>query len=128
MIPAGLPCWRGFALRCLQQRSGPLLGVLWGRWRLSIFLLSPGYHGAGTGFVGILIPFVAFVTWTITLAILLHVSINTAYFVMLPKLFPSLAGTPLIGLSLYSVWVVVALLIIAATQGVPFALALLRRR
>ena len=130
--------WRGFALPRLQQRSGPLvgtliLGVLWGLWHLPLFLLVPGYNGAGTGFVAILIPFVAFVitliaysvifTWvfndtrgSILLAILLHASINTASG-MLPSLFPSLVGTLLFGLSLSLVWVVVALLIIAATQG-----------
>ena len=133
------PGWRGFALPRLQQRSGPLvgtllLGVLWGLWHLPLFLLIPGYDGAGTGFVGILGPFFMFVintialaiifTWifnntrgSLLLAILLHASINTAGGVILLKLFPSLHMTLLFGLSLYSVFVVVALLIIAATRG-----------
>jgi len=132
------PGWRGFALPRLEQRSGPLvgtllLGVLWGLWHLPLFLLVPGYNGAGTGFAGILIPFVAFVitliacavifTWvfnntrgSLLLAILLHASLNTASG-MLPFLFPSLEGTLLLGLSKLLVWIVVAVLIIAATRG-----------
>lgn len=130
--------WRGFALPRLEQHSGPLvgtllLGVLWGLWHLPLFLLVPGYNGAGTGFVAILIPFVAFVisvigmtvifTWvfnntrgSLLLAILLHASINAAAG-MLPLLFPSLVGTLLFALSRLLVWVVVAVLIIAATRG-----------
>ena len=130
--------WRGFALPRLQQRSGPLvgtllLGVLWGLWHLPLFLLVPGYNGAGTGFVGILIPFVAFVisvigmtvlfTWvfnntrgSLLLAILLHASINTAP-AMLLLLFPSFEGTLLFSLSRLLAWVVVAVILIAATRG-----------
>ena len=48
---------------------------------------------------------------------LLHASINTAPGVLLAKLFPSLPLTPLFGLSWILVWVVVALLVIAATRG-----------
>jgi membrane protease YdiL (CAAX protease family) len=130
--------WRGFALPHLEQLSGPLvgtllLGVLWGLWHLPLFLLVPGYNGAGTDFVGIMIPFVAFVisviamtvlfTWvfnntrgSILLAILLHASINTAP-LMLLLLFPSLEGTLLFSLSRLLAWVVVALLLIGATRG-----------
>jgi len=132
------PGWRGFALPRLEQRSGPLagtllLGVLWGLWHLPLFLLIPGYNGAGTGLMGILIPFIAFViavvayavilTWvfnntrgSLGLSILLHASINTASG-MLPLLFPSLEGTLLLGLSRLLVWVVMAVLVIAATRG-----------
>jgi len=132
------PGWRGFALPRLEQRSGPLvgtllLGVLWGLWHLPLFLLIPGYNGAGTGLVGILIPFVAFVitvvafavilTWvfnntrgSLLLAILLHASINTASG-MLSLLFPSLEGTLLLGLSKSLVWILLAVLVIAATRG-----------
>jgi uncharacterized protein len=133
------PGWRGFALPRLEQRSGPLvgtllLGVLWGLWHLPLFFI-PGTDqyaiSFGTSIVGHLIGFVVFVIWTIALAIiftwvfnntrgslllviLLHASINTAPGVLLPKLFPSLAG---FGLSWFLVWVVVALLVIAATRG-----------
>jgi membrane protease YdiL (CAAX protease family) len=129
--------WRGFALPRMEQRSGPLvgtlmLGVLWGLWHLPLFLLVPGYNGAGTGFAGILIPFVAFVisvigmtilfTWvfnntrgSILLAILLHAAINSAP-AMLLLLFPSLGGI-MLQLSLLLTWIVVAVLIIAATRG-----------
>jgi membrane protease YdiL (CAAX protease family) len=132
------PGWRGFALPRLEQHSGPLkgtlmLGVLWGLWHLPLFLFVPGYNGAGTGVVGILIPFLAFVivviaftvvfTWvfnntrgSILLAILLHASINTAPSMLL-LLFPSLTLTPLFGLSTLLAWVIAAVLIIAATRG-----------
>lgn len=133
------PGWRGFALPRLEQRSGPLvgtllLGVLWGLWHLPLFFI-PGTDqyaiSFGTSFVGHLLGFVVFVIWTIALAIiftwvfnntrgslllviLLHASINAAPGVLLPSLFPSLAG---LGLSWFLVWVVVALLVIAATRG-----------
>ncbi len=135
------PGWRGFALPRLQQRSGPLLGtlllgVLWGLWHLPLFFI-PGttqYAMApGTGFVGHLISSVPFVilfiglaviiTWvfnntrgSLLLAILFHASFNCAFTLL--TLFPSLAGTPLLGdLRLVLVFVVGALLIIAATRG-----------
>jgi CAAX protease family protein len=136
--------WRGFALPRLQQRSGPLvgtllLGVLWGLWHLPLLLLIPenfpGFTGTGTGFFGILVPIVLFVisvvamsyvfTWvfnntrgSILLAILLHATINTAS-VMLLYLFSSLpqAESLLFGLIQVLVWVVVAVVIIAATRG-----------
>jgi membrane protease YdiL (CAAX protease family) len=131
------PGWRGFALPRHEQYSGPLvgtllLGVLWALWHVPLFLLVPGYNGAGTGFLGILIPFVAFTvmvtaysvmfTWvfnntrgSILLAIVLHASINTAP-AMLPSLFPSLKVNSLFGVSTLLVWIVVALVIIAATR------------
>lgn len=132
------PGWRGFALPRLEQLSGPLvgtllLGVLWGLWHLPLFLLVPGYNGAGTNFLGILIPFVAFTimviaytvvfTWvfnntrgSLLLAILLHASINTAP-TMLLLLLPSMKGTLLLSLSLLLAWIVPAVLIIAVTRG-----------
>jgi membrane protease YdiL (CAAX protease family) len=135
------PGWRGFALPRLQQRSGPLLGtlllgVLWACWHLPLFFI-PGTSqyamGSGTSFIGHLIPFVVLliyiiaftcvITWvfnntrgSLLLAILLHASFDTASTFLLPKLFPSLAGS-LLGLSGFLVWVVLALLIIAATRG-----------
>jgi membrane protease YdiL (CAAX protease family) len=132
------PGWRGFALPRWQQRSGPLvgtlfLGVLWGLWHLPLFL-TPGYNGAGTGFVGISIPFIEFVigitalavifTWvfnntrgSLLLVMLLHASFNTAFNTFLLRLFPSLPGHSPVFQSLYIVLIVVALLIILATRG-----------
>jgi uncharacterized protein len=125
------PGWRGFALPRLQQRAGPLvgsllLGVLWGLWHLPLFLFVPGYDGAGSGFVGISIPFVEFVisivagtciiTWvfnntrgSLLLTMLLHASFNTAS--------GYAPATPLVILSRTLCFVVVALVIIAATRG-----------
>ncbi len=124
------PGWRGFALPRLQQRSGPLvgsllLGVLWGLWHLPLFLI-PGYNAAGSGFAGIIIPFLAFVlfvmaltcifTWvfnntrgSLLLPMLLHASINQAN---------SYASATLLAVLFRAICaVVVALLIIAATRG-----------
>ncbi len=131
------PGWRGFALPRWQQRSGPLvgtliLGVLLGLWRLPLFLI-PGYDGAGTGFVGISIPFIEFVigitamavivTWvynntrgSLLLAMLLITSLYAAFNEFV-RLFPSLPGHSPVFQSLYIVLVVVALLIILATRG-----------
>jgi hypothetical protein len=80
-----------------------------------------------------MIPFVAFVisvigmtvlfTWvfnntrgSLLLAILLHASINTAP-AMLLLLFPSLEGSLLFSLSRLLAWIVVAVILIAATWG-----------
>jgi hypothetical protein len=88
----------------------------------------------GTGFVGHLIGSVPFVIWTIALAVfftwvfnntrgslllamLLHASINTAPGVLLLTLFPSPPLAALFFLSWVLVWVVVALIVIAATRG-----------
>jgi membrane protease YdiL (CAAX protease family) len=137
------PGWRGFALPRLQQRSGPLvgtlvLGMLWGLWHLPLFFIPGTDQYAisilGTGLIGHLVPFGVFVIGTIALAItitwvfnntrgslllamLLHASINAAPFVLLPTLFPSPSVSTLFGLSWLLVWVVVALLVIAATRG-----------
>lgn len=131
------PGWRGFALPRLQKRSGPLLGtlilgVLWGLWRLPLFLI-PGYNGAGTDFAGISVPFIEFViattalafifTWvfnntrgSLLLAMLLHASVNTASDAF-SRFFPSLPATPLALLSSYIAFILLALIIIAATRG-----------
>ena len=133
-----VPGWFGFALPRQQQRSGPLvgtlfLGVLWGLWRLPLFLI-PGYDGAGTDFAGISIPFIEFlisitalsiiVTWvfnntqgSLLLAMLLTASSNTAFNTFLLRLFPSLPGHAPVFQSLYIVLIVVALLIILVTRG-----------
>jgi membrane protease YdiL (CAAX protease family) len=125
------PGWRGFALPRLQQRWGPLmgsllLGVFWGLWHLPLFLFVPGYDGAGSGFVNSGLSFLEFViyamaltyiiTWvfnntrgSLLLPMLIHASINTAVSFIHP--------TPLVILSRYLCFVVLALLIIAATRG-----------
>jgi membrane protease YdiL (CAAX protease family) len=137
------PGWRGFALPRLQRRAGPLvgtllLGALWGLWHLPLFFI-PGTDWyalsvVGTGLIGHLVPLGVFVIWTIALAItitwvfnntrgslllamLLHASINVAFFVLPLTLFPSSSLSTLFGLSWILVWIVVALLVIAATRG-----------
>lgn len=124
------PGWRGFALPRLQQRSGPLLGTillgaLWAFWHLPVYLV-PGYNGAGTGFAGIIVPFVEFVisgmatavifTWvfnntrgSLLLVMLLHASLDAAV--------PTFSANPLVLLMPEVVLVVAALLIIVATRG-----------
>jgi uncharacterized protein len=135
------PGWRGFALPRLQQHAGPLvgtllLGVLWALWHLPLFLFVPANVGAGTGFVGILVPYVAFIVSTLALAViftwlfnnargslllvmLLHTSYDTAYGTILSKLFPSLPTTLLSNFlgDLNIVLIGLAVLIIAATRG-----------
>lgn len=125
------PGWRGFALPRLEQRFGPLwgtllLGALWGLWHLPLFLFTPGYNGAGTGFVGISLPFVEFVigemalavifTWvfhnthgSLLLTMLLHASTNT----VIGTVFATQRGY----LSLYLAYIVMAALLIVATRG-----------
>ena len=132
------PGWRGFALPRLQRRYGPLvgtliLGALWGLWHLPLMILIPGYNGAGTGFVGILIPVLEFVievvamavvfTWvfnnvrgSLLLAMLLHGSINTAGD-SVARLFPTLPPGFLTQLMEILILVVPALLIIVLTRG-----------
>ncbi len=137
------PGWRGFALPRLQQRFGSLvgtllLGALWGLWHLPLFFIPGTDQYAisiiGTGFIGHLVPLGVFVAWTIALTViftwvfnnargsllltmLLHASINTAPGVLLPALFPSPSVSMQFGLSWFLVWIVVALLVIAATRG-----------
>lgn len=123
--------WRGFALPRLEERYGPLvgtllLGMLWGLWHLPLFLFTPGYNGAGTGLVGISLPFLAFIIGEVALAViftwvfnntrgsllmtmLLHASANTA----IGTVFPTQTGY----LILYLVYMLVAMLLIAATRG-----------
>lgn len=125
------PAWRGFALPHLEQRAGPLggtliLGALWGLWHLPLFLFTPGYNGAGTGLVGIGLPFVEFVigemalavifTWvfnntggSLLLTMLLHASVNT----IIGTVFLTSRGY----LSLYLAYWVIAMLLIVTTRG-----------
>jgi membrane protease YdiL (CAAX protease family) len=122
----------------LQRGYGPLvgtliLGVLWGLWHLPLFILIPGYDGAGTDFVGILVPFLAFVveatalavlfTWvfnnvrgSLLLMMLLHGTLNTATNT-LPTLFPALASSFFVQMMPIVVAVIAALLIIVVTRG-----------
>lgn len=133
------PGWRGFALPRWQQRSGPLkgsifLGLLWAAWHLPLFL-RPGYNGAGTGLLGIALPFLVFLigamatavlfTWvfntardSLLLVILLHASIDVTP-VAFPAFFPSfpVLSQSLTTVSLQSVFLVVALLLIVLTRG-----------
>jgi len=125
------PAWRGFALPRLEQRAGPLggtliLGVLWGLWHLPLFLFTKGYNGAGTGFVGVSIPFVEFVIGEVALAVIFTwVFNNTRGSLLLTMLLHASANT-IIGtvfltqrgyLSLYLAYWVVAALLIVTTQG-----------
>lgn len=125
------PGWRGFALPHLQQRFSPiaaslLLGALWGLWHLPLFLLIPGYNGAGAGLAGALEPFLAFVGGTIALAILitwvfnrtrgsvlmtalLHASTNTASGAFLPS--------PVGFITLYALYAALAVIVLAVTRG-----------
>lgn len=136
--------WRGFALPRLQECYGPLVGTLilggvWVLWHLPIWLFIPGYVGAGSGFVGISIPFFSWAvmtvaetvvfTWvfnhsrgSILLAILFHASVNATYATLpggfFPALFPpeQFATTP-IPIFFEIGFVLVAILIVLATRG-----------
>ena len=132
------PGWRGFALPRLQWQYGPLvgtliLGVLWSLWHLPLMILIPGYNGSGTGFIGILIPFLEFlieivaltviITWvfnnvlgSLLLTMLLHGSLNTAGNTI-PKLAPTLPQRSLVQPIEILFLVVSALLIIVLTRG-----------
>jgi len=130
------PGWRGFALPRLQRGYGPLvgtliLGVLWGLWHLPLFILIPGFDGAGNDFVGILFPFLALVieatasavifTWvfnnvrgSLFLMVLLHATFNTATSAI-PTLFPTFPSSFL--LPLMPILVAVAALLLMVTRG-----------
>jgi len=108
------PGWRGYALPLMQERHGPvvgtlILGLFWGLWHLPFWILIPGHSGAGSGLLGIGIPFVdwmafimgftVLITWvsnqsrgSVLLAMLFHASINTTVGTFpgafLPTLFP----------------------------------------
>jgi membrane protease YdiL (CAAX protease family) len=125
------PGWRGFALPRLQQRFGSLLGtvilaVLWACWHLPLYVLVPGFNGAGTDLAGIAVPFAVFVistvalaiifTWvfnntsgSVFLAILLHASIDAAV--------PTFTTNPLIYVMPTVVLGAIALPVVIATRG-----------
>jgi uncharacterized protein len=92
------PGWRGFALPRLQERSGPLLGTLilgslWALWHLPLWLFIPHYNGAGTGFLGVGIPFFGFVCYTVAFAILITWVFNHSRgSVLLATLFHASSG------------------------------------
>ena len=138
------PGWRGFAQPRMQEHYGALkgtllLGLLWGFWHLPFWLLLPGHSGAGSGWLGIGIPFVAWLAFivgftilmawvfnhtrgSVLLAMLFHASINstvetfpgTLFPASFPPAFAAHAGIPLwteIGMLL------VGILIVVATRG-----------
>ena len=138
------PAWRGFALPRMQERFGPLvgtlaLGFLWGLWHLPFWLLIPGHSGAGTGLLGIGIPFIEWlafimgfsilITWVfnharggVLLAMLLHASINatvdTFPGAFLPVLFPpAVAAHTGIPLLTEVSMLVLGILIVLTTRG-----------
>lgn len=129
------PGWRGFALPRLQKRYGPLtgsiiLGFFWGLWHLPLFTI-PGYNGAGTGFLGILIPWAEFtvaligmsiiMTWvfnhtkgSILIAMLTHSSIDA-----FPRsfLFPASYLSSLESPLTLVAWPVLAIILLIVTRG-----------
>jgi membrane protease YdiL (CAAX protease family) len=136
--------WRGFALPHLQTRHGPLrgtlvLGSLWAFWHLPIWLFIPGYVGAGSGFLGIGIPFLGWAvmtvaetvifTWvfnhsrgSILLAVLFHTSVNVTYATLPGAFFPTLFpperfATTAIPIFFEIGFVLVASLVVVATRG-----------
>jgi membrane protease YdiL (CAAX protease family) len=129
------PGWRGFALPRLQERYGPLtgsliLGLCWGLWHLPLFTI-PGYDGAGTGFLGIIIPWAEFtvalmgasiiMTWmfnhtkgSIFMAMIFHASIDG-----FPRslLFPASYLRSLVSPLTLVAWPVLALVLLIVTRG-----------
>ena len=100
---------------------------MWSLWHLPLGLFVPGYNGAGKGLLGIGLPFVEFVLFIIALAViitwvfnnvrgslLLMLLLDTSYIAGV-YLLPSLVR--LVNVNVYLVFVVVAVLIIAATRG-----------
>jgi membrane protease YdiL (CAAX protease family) len=106
------PGWRGFAQPRLQEQYGPLkgtliLGLLWGLWHLPFWVLLPGHSGAGSGLLGIGIPFMEWlafimgftilIAWVfnhtrgnLLLAMLFHASINSTAETFPGTFFPAL--------------------------------------
>ena len=123
------PGWRGFALPRLQQHFGAvsgslLLGVLWGLWHLPLFLVVGADGPFSTQefvlfIMGTMIFTICF-TWiynnvggSLLLMILLHSVVNTisSLVILLSTFFPHL------GVILYIVYALCALLIIIFTKG-----------
>ncbi|MEJ2560592.1 MAG: type II CAAX endopeptidase family protein [Anaerolineae bacterium] len=129
--------WRGFALRRMQPRYGPLwgtllLGVLWAFWHLEDFLTPGQGGGPGAGLAAFLRIFPMFLLEVIALAIILtwvfnhtrgsifisiaaHASINTPEVVLVP-LFLAVDYTSLILAGVIG-FGVTALLIVILTRG-----------
>jgi uncharacterized protein len=129
------PGWRGFALPRLQKRYGPLkgtliLGLLWAGWHFPLFL-TPGYDGAGTGFLGIAIPFAEFlvgivaaaiiITWafnhtkgSLLIAMMIHSAIDSF---PLPLLFPHMDISDHLGMAGMISFSILALVLLAVTRG-----------
>ena len=129
------PGWRGFALPRLQERYGPLtgsliLGFFWGLWHLPLFTI-PGYDGAGTSFLSIMLPWAEFtvalmalsiiMTWvfnhtkgSILIAMITHSSIDG-----FPRalLFPASYLSALVSPLTLVAWPVLAIILLIVTQG-----------
>lgn len=126
------PGWRGFALPHLQRSVGPLagnlvLGLLWSLWHLPLFLLVPGYDGAGSDLMSIVLAYLGFTVMLVAFSyicawvfnncrgsllfpILLHTSLNTS------SSYIAHPG-PTVMLARYACFALVALLILLATRG-----------
>lgn len=125
------PAWRGFALPRLERQLGPLmgtllLGLLWGLWHFPLFLLITGYNGAGTGGVGVGLPFVEFVIGSMALAVIFSWVFHNAHGSVLLTMLLHASENAIIGaiyatqigyLSVYGAYIALALVIIAATRG-----------
>jgi membrane protease YdiL (CAAX protease family) len=138
------PGWRGFAQPRLQERYGPLvgtliLGLLWGLWHLPFWLLLPGHSGAGSGLLGIGVPFMEWlafivgftilIAWvfnhtrgSVLLAMLFHASINSTVETFPGTLFPALFPPVLAAHAGIPLWtemgmLMVGILIIIVTRG-----------
>lgn len=128
------PGWRCFAHWRLQARFGPvrgalLLGLVWGLWHAPLYLIEGYNHSAG-GLRGILLPYAAFLVFTVAIsvpfawlanrtrsgrvAILAHTFLNCS---LLPVFFPGGAESVHYLLVQDAVFVGVAVLLVASTRG-----------